>query len=56
MNLLWFPDGLGNDGRELRWNFLLLTNVMNTDDMILTRALVQSLSKHRLVCTTADNM
>lgn len=47
-----FPEAWGNDRRGLRRNFLLVTDVMNTDDMILARmhsVLVQPISKHELL-------
>lgn len=46
-----FPEAWGNDRRGLRRNFLLVTDVMNTDDMFLARmhsALVQPMSKHEV--------
>lgn len=32
-----FPEAWGNDRRGVRRNFLLVTDVMNTDDTILAR-------------------
>lgn len=34
-----FPEAWGNDRRRLGENFLLVTNVMNTDDTIVARML-----------------